>query len=268
MDWYYAKDGKQTGPVSEAQLSELAGQGQITGETLVWRVGMTEWQPLRAANPASLTPVLQGNVKVCSHCGKVFPSDELIELNKAMVCAQCKPIVIQKMSEGVTPSRGVGNMWRLKKQLVTFSETPFPDRCAKCNAPTDGYRLKRVLYWHPPAYYLLLFCNLLILLIVVMIVRKKATLYIPLCEHHRAQRKTALWVGWGGLAGGIGLIVLGATMQSGGLALFGLFTMLAAGIYGGVRAPMVTAGKITKENVYVNGISRDFLDELPEWPGA
>ncbi|WP_306131771.1 DUF805 domain-containing protein [Roseivivax marinus] len=45
MDWYYVKDGAQEGPVTEADLEELARDGIVRGDTLVWRPGLQEWQP-------------------------------------------------------------------------------------------------------------------------------------------------------------------------------------------------------------------------------
>jgi len=45
--WYYADHQQQRqGPVPAVQLQQLLGQGQITADTLVWRQGMAQWQPL------------------------------------------------------------------------------------------------------------------------------------------------------------------------------------------------------------------------------
>ncbi|MDQ1472633.1 MAG: hypothetical protein QOJ99_4113 [Bryobacterales bacterium] len=45
MDWYYAFEGQQRGPVSETELTRLAGQGVIAPATLVWHAGLPDWQP-------------------------------------------------------------------------------------------------------------------------------------------------------------------------------------------------------------------------------
>lgn len=47
MTWYYAVGLQQQGPVTEEQLQALAKDGVITGDTLVWRDGMANWQPYR-----------------------------------------------------------------------------------------------------------------------------------------------------------------------------------------------------------------------------
>lgn len=207
--------------------------------------------------------------QVCAECGKSFPPGELILLNRSWVCAGCKSIFLQRMSEGAGPSGAAGGMWRLNKQLVTRSETPFPDRCVKCNAPANGFRLKRVLYWQHPAYLLLLLCNLLVLLIVVMIVRKKAVLHVGLCAEHLAQRKRAILIGWAGTLGGLALAMIGGIVFSSGWpVLIGFLVLITAAIYGGVKAPIISAAKITKENVWVKGVHEDFLAELPEWIGS
>jgi len=42
--WFYAKDdGSHVGPMSEVQLRQLAQQGTITPQTLVWRDGLPNW---------------------------------------------------------------------------------------------------------------------------------------------------------------------------------------------------------------------------------
>jgi len=46
QQWYYAKDGQRNGPVGADDLRNLAANGQITGEDLVWAQGMAEWEKL------------------------------------------------------------------------------------------------------------------------------------------------------------------------------------------------------------------------------
>ncbi|MDA9923416.1 DUF4339 domain-containing protein [Verrucomicrobiales bacterium] len=45
MDWYYAKDGQQVGPVSQEELENCLANGTINAETLIWKEGMAQWQP-------------------------------------------------------------------------------------------------------------------------------------------------------------------------------------------------------------------------------
>jgi GYF domain 2/Domain of unknown function (DUF4190) len=44
--WYYEDGGQQQGPVGDVMLSELISRGQVKPETMVWREGMQNWQPM------------------------------------------------------------------------------------------------------------------------------------------------------------------------------------------------------------------------------
>lgn len=57
MNWYYAIGQQRQGPVTEQQLQALAKDGVITGDTLVWREGMTGWQPWRTVGGPAMPPV-------------------------------------------------------------------------------------------------------------------------------------------------------------------------------------------------------------------
>src|SRR5438874_6772937 len=45
--WFYARDGRQAGPVEFAELRALAEQGELLGGDLVWSEGMLNWTPAR-----------------------------------------------------------------------------------------------------------------------------------------------------------------------------------------------------------------------------
>ena len=46
MEWYYAVDNQQQGPVSHQEFKELVKNKTIKSDTLIWREGMAQWQPL------------------------------------------------------------------------------------------------------------------------------------------------------------------------------------------------------------------------------
>ncbi len=56
MSWYYADNGRQAGPVDEASFDALVRQGAIRQDTLVWKEGMSNWQPLSAVRPPAPAP--------------------------------------------------------------------------------------------------------------------------------------------------------------------------------------------------------------------
>ncbi|EEF60997.1 RDD family protein [Pedosphaera parvula] len=121
MNWYYVDAGQQAGPVDDAGLNSLVTSGKITPDTLVWNESMSNWQPyssihppgLRMESPPSAPPIvaappIAGNEVVCVECGGIFPADHTISYGNARVCAKCKPIFVQKLSEGVALNTGYG----------------------------------------------------------------------------------------------------------------------------------------------------------------
>ena len=46
--WYYARDGRRQGPVPRERLVDLARDGWLSREDLVWSAGMPEWLPARS----------------------------------------------------------------------------------------------------------------------------------------------------------------------------------------------------------------------------
>ncbi|UCC99457.1 MAG: DUF4339 domain-containing protein [Phycisphaerales bacterium] len=54
-EWYYVKDGRQCGPVSQAELVELLREGTLDPETLVWMQEMEDWRQASAMD--GLVPV-------------------------------------------------------------------------------------------------------------------------------------------------------------------------------------------------------------------
>jgi len=45
-EWHVALEGAQKGPLTLAELKELASEGRLSASSLVWRKGMAEWQPV------------------------------------------------------------------------------------------------------------------------------------------------------------------------------------------------------------------------------
>ena len=273
MDWYYALNDQQCGPVGEAQISELLQAGKIGRDTLVWNAGMGDWQPLHtvrslpspAIPPVMVIAVAPGTTAQCVECRGVFAQGDMLCLSQSWVCASCKPIFLQRLAEGAAPPVTAGGMWRSNRQLVTRSETPMPDRCVKCNAPANGFRLKRQLFWHHPAIYVLVLISVLIYAIVALIVRKKAMLHIGLCAAHRTQRKRTIAGCWLGALLGLGALIAGIGGADWVIGLVGAVVLLAALIVGAVRGGVVSAAKIDKNIVRVKGVCPDFLASLPEW---
>ena len=43
MEWYYATNGEQKGPVSQEELMDLFQKGEVKGSDLVWNDNMADW---------------------------------------------------------------------------------------------------------------------------------------------------------------------------------------------------------------------------------
>ena len=67
MTWHYEKNGIRHDNVTEDDITGLIARGELTAATLVWRQGMTDWQPVCATPLASALlhsttpPALPGN---------------------------------------------------------------------------------------------------------------------------------------------------------------------------------------------------------------
>ena len=56
MTWYYALGNERQGPIDDAALDRLIATGVVTQDTLVWKAGMADWQPLAQARPRAAAP--------------------------------------------------------------------------------------------------------------------------------------------------------------------------------------------------------------------
>ncbi len=110
MTWYYADAGRQVGPIEESALDDLVRSGVVRDDTLVWREGMPNWQAhatVRAPKPPEPLPVQPAaDTAYCSECGRPYPSSQLVAMGNANVCAQCKPVFLQRIQEGGKPIGG------------------------------------------------------------------------------------------------------------------------------------------------------------------
>lgn len=112
MQWYYAENGQQVGPVDDATLATLVEQGRIAAETLVWNANMANWQSYgevaggggdavgAAAAAGDGGPVAVGTM-ACVECGRRLAPEEMVHYGSSYVCPECKPLFFQKIREGV-----------------------------------------------------------------------------------------------------------------------------------------------------------------------
>ena len=136
MKWYYAVGQQQQGPLDDAQLDALIAAGTVTPDTLIWREGQANWQPLRIARPgvpvappgaippfaappgaASAAAAPPGQVQ-CAECRAFFAKEDTIQYGSVNVCATCKPIFVQRLREGAAPTSSFSAMPNDSEELL------------------------------------------------------------------------------------------------------------------------------------------------------
>lgn len=161
------------------------------------------------------------------------------------------------------PTHNVPTIWRNKSVLVMAKQAPLPERCVKCNAPTQR-TLKRNLRWHHPALYLAIFGGVLIYFILSLVLSKSATIRVGLCETHVAARRRDILITWALILLSFGSFYFAATTEEMILLFVGVVVLLGAAIYGIVRARVVAPQKIDDHYVWLTGVDTDYLQQFPE----
>jgi hypothetical protein len=154
-------------------------------------------------------------------------------------------------------------VWREGDKLVMHKQAFLPDRCVKCNAPTNNEYLTRKLSWLHPAWLLLILASWLIYLIVYLAIRKKADVALGLCEQHRNNRKNAIAIGWVSALLGIGCFVLAIANEQFGFVFLGILLFLFGVIFGSFAASVVSVSKMDDNYIWMKRVSKDYLANFP-----
>jgi hypothetical protein len=165
------------------------------------------------------------------------------------------------------PTHNIPTIWRSKSVLVMAKQAPLPERCVKCNAPTQR-TLKRNLRWHQPALYLAIFGGVLIYFILSLVLSKSATIHVGLCETHAAARRRDILITWVLILLSFGLFYFAASAEEITLLFVGLVLFLGAVIYGVVKGRVIVPQKIDDHYVWLTGVNADYLSQFPEWLAA
>lgn len=116
MDWYYALDQRQQGPVSADELARLVDQGTVGSTTLVWRLGLPTWFALRdvVARSAGLP------LHHCTGCGQIYSPARLVPLVDHWTCVRCKPWQVQRLLENGRDAASSFNLflWRGLAKII------------------------------------------------------------------------------------------------------------------------------------------------------
>lgn len=108
MNWYYEENGQQQGPISQEQLDELIKTGTVLATTLVWREGMSEWQPLSQQQSELSSSVSEDLIQTCAMCNQMLPASEMLKIGNSCICANCKPEYEQRLRENPDRALSMG----------------------------------------------------------------------------------------------------------------------------------------------------------------
>lgn len=73
-EWYYAKGGEKYGPVSAAEIRELAATGRLLPDDLIWTEGMEDWVAARRAPGMKFVPPVAADMERDSDPIQIAPS--------------------------------------------------------------------------------------------------------------------------------------------------------------------------------------------------
>jgi uncharacterized RDD family membrane protein YckC len=104
MRWYYEKDNQKIGPVTDADIDQLAAQGTVTSGTRVWNEETSQWLTYGqlTGGPAAQHAASPAAQAYCSQCGRKYATDDLIQYQGMTICAACKTVFFQRLKEGAT----------------------------------------------------------------------------------------------------------------------------------------------------------------------
>lgn len=112
MQWFYAKEGRQLGPIEEQELRALFREGYIDGNTLVWCPALPEWQPYSEVGPhaeVSAPPALPTarESALCVECARPFAPAQVLVYGGHAVCFGCKGVFTRRIAQGTLPQLGL-----------------------------------------------------------------------------------------------------------------------------------------------------------------
>jgi hypothetical protein len=272
MQWFYAEGKDRRGPVDEAQFNQLVATGKIDPNTLVWKAGMPNWQPLRAV-PTATTPTappLPGHQR-CIILGKAFPESQMIQTEHGWVSGEAKDTYYQSLREGLAIPVHVGetNARRDgKKVVVPVANARLPGRCMKTNQPVTAAEQKvKTLYWATPWIWLAFFISLLVVLILYLVLRKKVVLALPISAGADRRASVHNFSGATLLIVGLFVMIYGfINLDTVGVAVaIGALMMLGGLIWSAVKGRAIYISRIHNGEAWLSGAGEEFLASLPPY---
>ena len=86
-EYYYTNGGERLGPVTTEALTEMLKGGLISGDTLVWRNGMSEWASLASSDLGYLVmPAERRDASLAAPFGSGGPAPGVSFLDAVKIC--------------------------------------------------------------------------------------------------------------------------------------------------------------------------------------
>lgn len=178
------------------------------------------------------------------------------------------------------------NIWRDGNLLVMHKSATLPDRCVKTGQPASGQRLEQKFQWQSPVnffifilvaaflIYLKLAVSLKAILLLpvaaILLVPKKVKVEVGLSEEFKKRKNRATKVSRVFYIIGLASIIMAGIKFTNellcvslifvGLLLFGIGAICKAD--GG---SLVSLKRIRGDYIWLSGISKDYLQDLPDW---
>lgn len=83
IQWFLARDGKQHGPVSDAEMSKLVELGHLKPTDLVWRAGFTEWRTAISVFPSVDVPLPAASNEAAHSASEQIATGQTVPAGKA-----------------------------------------------------------------------------------------------------------------------------------------------------------------------------------------
>jgi hypothetical protein len=160
----------------------------------------------------------------------------------------------------------IAGVWRDDKRLVMHKDAQLPDRCIKCNAPTQGFYLSRKISWMHPGWFALVLLGLLgwvIFAILSMTLKKRAVVSMGICEQHLSSRRTNMIMGWAVSILGLVFMIMAFSTGKAGVVFLGFVMLIGGACIASMAANIITVAKMDDQYIWMTRVSKDYLAGFP-----
>jgi hypothetical protein len=159
-----------------------------------------------------------------------------------------------------------GRAWRYGAMLVAEHGATLPNRCVRCNRPVESPPVHCPLFIAPDRWWLPTVVGVIPWYLARAARGKRSFVRAHFCEIHLGRQRAALRIA--GLLWATGIVMILLAFLRHGLDAFAGIIAIAAGLMVWLLSPgSLSATRIDDEHVWVEGVDRAFLAELPARSG-